>query len=120
MDVDAVAERSMARISASMQSDSPLVEAGTPLCPWCEHPLVVRLTTLSAYDAGRGIYNDEIYMKCAGPKGCAWLPLFHAAIDSEEYDAELEFRDGQKRVDVAQSRETPDAVTSRLRELGYL
>lgn len=126
VDVDAVATRSLERITASMPAESPLVDTNgeehpRPCCPWCRKPMTVRMTTLhgDAYDEERDIWVERVRLKHTGDAGCHWLPEFHVPHTADSYGAELERRDGQRRIDVALDR-VGDDVDERLRALGYI
>lgn len=124
MDLDLIAQRSYDRVAQRVSDDSPLKgEDDSLLCPWCQRPLRVRFSTL-----GR-IWTDEngdpslvngVSMKCAGNAGCGYRPDFDVPITEEEYEEEMELRDGQTTVKMGTSAESEEKIKERLEDLGYI
>lgn len=125
MDIDAIAERSFERVAAAIPAD--------PDCPWCAAPMAVRRTQIGwiSEDETRA-YIDGVQFKCAGG-GCGFRPDFDVTIREgrgvwpsltgrEEFERELELRDGQRGVDMALDADADPAasVRDRLAALGYL
>lgn len=116
MDIDNIASRSYQRVADRLPDDASLD------CPYCGRPLTVRHTTLGY--AGRVgdemAYVDGVQLKCAGDDGCGHRPDFDVPMAPDEYEQELDRRDGHRSVNMADSLLDDDERTDRLRALGYL
>lgn len=143
-DLESALERSRARVVRAMPDDSPLVQDGRPVCPWCRVPLAVRFSTLGRAgkdpvsgeaEDDRTPFIDGVGFKHAGD-GCGFRPNFDVplreghgfwpALDGPaEFEREVERRGGDRyrRIDAAYDADRDDeaeSVEDRLEALGYL
>lgn len=120
--VDAIEERSHARVFERLADNAPCKGDDRVLCPFCNRPLRVRRTILGHLEEvekeGRP-HIDGVQMKCAGDDGCGFRPDFDVPISREEWQAEMDARDG-KLVDMGFTPDEGESVEDRLRALGYL
>lgn len=134
LDVDAIANRSMARIVDRLPADAPCRRDGTVICPFCDRDLTVRRTILGTLDAepdtGVRPHVDGVQCKCAG-EGCGFRPDFDVPLVSgrgfwprlthtEEFERELACRNGERVVDMGFTPGSGDSIQERLQALGYL
>lgn len=123
MDLDKIADRAYALVEQRVPDDSPLKgDDGSLLCPWCRRPMRVRFSSLGRISTvdGEPVLVNGVKMKCAGSDGCGYRSNFDVPIDDEEYEVEMELRDGQTTVDMGASADTDEKVKERLEDLGYI
>lgn len=120
--IAAVEERSHTRVFDRLADEAPCKGDDAVLCPFCHRPLRVRRTVLGQLDEvedGRRPHIDGVQMKCAGDDGCGFRPDFDVPISRDEWEQEMDARDG-KLVDMGFSPGEGDSIEDRLRSLGYL
>lgn len=120
--IDAVEDRSHTRVFDRLADEAPCKGEGSVLCPFCKRPLRVRRTILGKLDGiedGRRPHIDGVQMKCAGDDGCGFRPDFDVPISRNDYEREMDARDG-KLVDMGFAPDEGEQIEERLRSLGYL
>lgn len=124
MNMDDVADRSLARVRERLSDDAPCkAPNGGVCCPFCGQRLTVRRTVLGRLDelpSGRRPHIDGVQLKCAGDAGCAFRPDFDVPITPAEWQRERARRDGQRVVDRGYTPGNGVGLQERLRALGYL
>lgn len=125
LDIDAIARRSRQRVLSAI--DEPQLT-----CPFCGRAMAVRRTVLGWIEEdGERAHIDGVQAKCAGA-GCGFRPDFDvplrdgrgvwpALTDREEFERELDLRDGARAVDMALDAGAggEPSVRDRLEALGY-
>lgn len=136
-DVDAVARRSIARITDRLTEDAPCLtpDGDGVLCPFCHREMVVRRTILGTLttipSSGEQPHIDGVQLKCAGDQGCGFRPDFDVPLirghgywpeftHGEEFEREFEMRGDQRVVDMGYTPSEGRSLEDRLRDLGYL
>lgn len=63
---------------------------------------------------------DGVQLKCAGDDGCGFRPDFDVPIPRDEWEEELEARNGERVYDVGYEPGTGESLEERLKSLGYI